>query len=248
MNDMSAKYCNTYLYEIIKANELINLTSVTELKQAKILHLEDSLSILPYINESEPGLYGDLGCGGGFPGVPIFFTTGRNTILIDSRTKKIEAIGEALLSTFDINGVDCVNSHNFDEAFFQFEINNRFGEPAFICGMPQRIEDVGRKMRGDFSVLSARALASLPVLAELASPLLKICGTLIAMKAKLEDEELEQTCALEHKTGLKIAKIDKVKLSDDSLTRNIVVFEKKNEPAIKLPRRNGIAQKRPLKP
>ena len=58
-----------YLDLILEANKRTNLTRITSREEAEVLHLEDSWVGLPEINRAPDGRYGDLGSGGGFPGV-----------------------------------------------------------------------------------------------------------------------------------------------------------------------------------
>lgn len=80
-----------YLEEVLVANETTNLTRIVSRESAEILHIEDSLSGLNYINEAPGGPYVDLGTGGGFPGVPLAVKTGRDTLLVDSVKKKTQS-------------------------------------------------------------------------------------------------------------------------------------------------------------
>ena len=57
-----------------------------------VLHLEDSLTGLPFVADAPEGLYADLGTGGGFPGMPMCIMTGRQTLLVDSVQKKVRAL------------------------------------------------------------------------------------------------------------------------------------------------------------
>ena len=95
----------------------------------------------------------------------------------------------------------------------------------------------------EFSVITARALTSLPSLMELASPLLKQGGILIALKSKEENEF--SNSQLENKLGLRKIKERSYFLSDQETYRVVYVFEKYKDPEVKLPRRPGMAQKRP---
>lgn len=207
-----------YLKGILEINKAVNLTRITDQEQAEILHIEDSLTALPEISEASDGLYGDLGTGGGFPGVPLGIVTGRETILIDSVKKKLNAI-ECILSNLDIQD---------------------------IVVKATRIEDLAIEMPKKFSVLTARALSSLSSLLELACPLLKMNGQLICLKSHVTDEELESALSLEKKLGMKLIKRRDFYLSDGETYREILVFEKVAKPKIKLPRRVGMAQKKPL--
>ena len=81
--DKSDQLIDAYLAYILEANQRINLTRITDLDTAKILHVEDSLVPLQDIISAPEGLYGDMGTGGGFPGVPIAVKSGRKAVLID---------------------------------------------------------------------------------------------------------------------------------------------------------------------
>ena len=97
-----------------------------------------------------------------------------------------------------------------------------------------------------FSVATARALAKLSVLMELSSPLLKKGGVLICYKAQLSDEELDNALRLQSYLGMKLKSDRDFLLSDNGTHRRIIVFEKVKQPGLKLPRRVGLAQKKPL--
>ena len=83
---------DSYLSAFLDANKRINLTNITDREQASLLHVEDSLAGFNEVQSAPVGSYGDLGSGGGFPGVPLGVMTGRPTILIDSVKKKMRAV------------------------------------------------------------------------------------------------------------------------------------------------------------
>lgn len=207
-----------YLDLILEMNQSINLTRITNDSDARLLHIEDSLAGLEELNDAPDGLYGDLGSGGGFPGVPLAIASGRKTLLVDSVQKKMRAVQDIL-----------------DELGLDDQIGTYGG----------RIEDLSQERRNQFSVLTARALTSLPSLLELAAPLLKQEGELICYKAPL-DEELEDALKIQDKLGFKLIKKREFILSDGETNRCILVFKKIKEPSLKLPRRVGLAQRKPL--
>lgn len=94
--DQTMSLMQRYLDSILEANKVTNLTRITDGEQACLLHVEDSLVGLPEVNEAPAGLYGDLGSGGGFPGVPLALATGRKTLLVDSVKKKMAIVQSAL--------------------------------------------------------------------------------------------------------------------------------------------------------
>lgn len=208
------------LHAIMDVNKTMNLTRILSEEGGIVLHLEDSLTGLPFVNEAPEGLYGDLGTGGGFPGIPLCIMTGRQTLLVDSVKKKVAALA------------------NVAE---EIGIGDRVGV------YDGRIEDLAIERKGNFSVLTARALSSLPSLMELATPLLKKHGRLVCYKAQPSEEEVENALGIQELLGLRLERDQTFCLSDGS-TRRIFVFEKTRAPRVKLPRRVGLAQKDPLRP
>lgn len=219
--DQTMSLMQRYLDSILEANKVTNLTRITDGEQARLLHIEDSLVGLPEVNEAPTGLYGDLGSGGGFPGVPLALATGRKTLLVDSVKKKMATVQSAL-----------------DDLSLSEQISTS----------SERIEDLPLEYKEKFAVLTARALSKLVSLIELASPLLKNGGRLVCYKAQLSSEELEEALAVQDLVGMKMISQREICLSDGETTRTIVVFEKIGKSRIKLPRRIGLAQKQPLRP
>ena len=219
--DQTVSLMQRYLDSILEANKVTNLTRITDGEQARLLHIEDSLVGLPEVNEAPTGLYGDLGSGGGFPGVPLAVAAGRKTLLVDSVKKKMAIVQSAL-----------------DDLSLSEQISTS----------SERIEDLPLEYKEKFAVLTARALSKLVSLIELASPLLKNGGRLVCYKAQLSSEELEEALAVQDLVGMKMISQREICLSDGETTRTIVVFEKIGKSRIKLPRRIGLAQKQPLRP
>lgn len=210
-----------HLSLVVEANKKTNITRITSFEEAKVLHIEDSLAALPEIREAKAGRYGDLGSGAGYPGIPIALATGRETVLTDSVGKKT-----ALLDSFI----------------------EELGLAGTVSTYTGRIEDLAAEEPESFSVLTARALSKTASLLELASPLLPIGGRLVCYKARMEEGELSLAVSLAEKTGMHLVSDRELLLSDGETYRRILVFEKKAKPKVKLPRRVGLAQKKPLKP
>lgn len=210
---------NSYLEALLEANKTTNLTRISSVEEAKVLHLEDSLVALDEINAAPEGLYADLGSGGGFPGVPLALATGRQTLLVDSVQKKMNIVG-AILE--DLNLSEHIDTY------------------------AGRIEDLARERPREFSVVTARALSKLSVLMELASPLLKKGGMLVCYKANIQPDEWEHALEMQDTLALQLKSDRTLLLSDGETQRRIVAFEKKGSPRIKLPRKVGMAQKKPL--
>ena len=210
-----------YLDLILEANKTTNLTRITDHDEAKLLHIEDSLVGLPEVDDAPAGMYGDLGSGGGFPGVPLALASGRQTLLIDSVKKKMTLVQQVL---------------------------DELGLSAQISTFDGRIEILGQQQPRSFAVLTARALSRLVALLELSSPLLIKGGRLVCYKAQVAEDELKEARAVESLLGMRLISCRDTILSDDEPRRTILVFEKVGKAQLKLPRRVGLAQKSPLKP
>lgn len=210
-----------YLDLILEANKTTNLTRITDHDEAKLLHIEDSLVGLPEVDDAPAGMYGDLGSGGGFPGVPLALASGRQTLLIDSVKKKMTLVQQVL---------------------------DELGLSARISTFDGRIEILGQQQPRSFAVLTARALSRLVALLELSSPLLIKGGRLVCYKAQVAEDELKEARAVESLLGMRLISCRDTILSDDETRRTILVFEKVGKAQLKLPRRVGLAQKSPLKP
>ena len=205
-----------HLKLVIEANKTTNITRISSWEDGMLLHVKDSLLGLDALNACPEGRYADIGTGAGYPGIPLAIETGRDTLLVDSVSKKVR-----ILDTF------------IDE----LGLNN-------VSTYAGRIEDLGKEQRGQFAAVSARALSRLSVLLELASPLLKRGGRLICFKANVDSDELEHADVVAKQVGMKL--VDDKLFELNEYQRRILSYEKIAESKIKLPRHVGFAQKKPL--
>ena len=165
------------------------------------------------------GPYLDMGSGAGFPGIPLAIMTGRETLLADSVGKKTRAL-DSFAAELGID--DIVSTYH------------------------GRIEDLALQQPNHFSLVTARALSSLASLLELASPLLAKGASLVCYKTHSESEELEHAREIARKLGMEFVSSRGFTLSDGETSRAIIVFRKRCNPSMKLPRRVGMAQKKPF--
>lgn len=212
--------CNKHLELVLQENQKFNLTSIKDFQQGKLLHIEDSLIPLQDLNNAPNGVLLDLGSGAGFPGIPLSIYSGRQTILIESITKKANFLQQ------------CVN---------ELGIQNN------ISVFNGRIEDYTIQNKYQASVIVARALSSLPSLLELSSPLLTLDGIFIAYKGNTQQTEETQANNILDTLGMELVNKQQYVLSDNTTKREIFIYKKVEQEKIKLPRKNGLAQKRPLK-
>ena len=165
-----------HLKLVIEANKTTNITRISSWEDGMLLHVKDSLLGLDALNACPEGRYADIGTGAGYPGIPLAIETGRDTLLVDSVSKKVR-----ILDTF------------IDE----LGLNN-------VSTYAGRIEDLGKEQRGQFAAVSARALSRLSVLLELASPLLMRGGRLMCFKANVDSGELEHADVVAKQVGMKL--------------------------------------------
>lgn len=207
----------TYLELVIEKNKELNLTRIDTKEKGMLLHIEDSLSCLEEFERQE-GDFLDIGTGGGFPGVPLAIATGRTGVLIDSVQKKARAVQEMI---------------------------EELGLSDQIQARGIRSEDLAREVGEKFTTVVIRAVSSLPVIMELATPLLVPGGELIAMRGKEEELDIKQIDRIAEKLGLEMISKRHIYISE-TYERTIYTFKKVSQASIILPRRNGMAQKRPL--
>lgn len=213
---MNTALLEKHLELVIEANKTLNITRIASWEDGMLLHVKDSLLGLETLNKCPAGKLADIGSGAGYPGIPLAIEGGRDTVLVDSVGKKTRVL-DGFIKQLGLKNVSTAN---------------------------QRIEDFGKQHQGEFAAVTARALSKLSVLLELAAPLLFVGGRLIAYKANVEADELNHAndvCAV---AGMQL--IDDKTYSLEGFNRRILCYEKTCEPKIKLPRRVGLAQKKPL--
>jgi 16S rRNA (guanine527-N7)-methyltransferase len=207
-----------YLERVLEANTSFNLTAVRDRDEAVWLHVVDSLLGLPYVDKAPPGSLADLGSGAGFPGVPLLLCSGRPGLLVESVGKKARFLEVAA-------GALCPSAR-------------------VVC---RRAEELAGEEPGSQSVVTARALAALPSLVELGSPLLSVGGVLVAYKGSPSEEEMERGRKAAARAGMR--ELEAVRLTlprPQRAERTLVLYEKTGPPEMRLPRRIGLAQKEPL--
>ena len=205
-----------YAEEVAETNKLFNLTAITEPEDMEILNIIDCLSIVPFIPEGAK--VADVGTGAGFPGMVIrIMRDDVELTLIEATNKKLDFV----CRTAEKLGYKVEGTH-------------------------MRSEEAARSdLRGSFDVVTARAIAPLPVLLEYTLPLLKEGGVLLAMKGPAAEEEIAQAAnALSELRG-KIKVVHDVELPSGE-KRSIIEVVQNGKCPDKYPRASGAIRKKPL--
>lgn len=218
VSDENLRVCIQHLDLVLEANKSINLTRILNIEDAAVLHILDSLVLLFYISKAPEGALLDMGTGAGFPGVPLTIASGRKAVYIDSVGKK----------------VDAVNS-------FVKELGLKHAHAVHV-----RLEEYARTHKKQFAVVTARALAPLPVLVEYASPFLKDGGLFVVTKGNPSDKELQSGLAAAKICGFTTLMTDDLDLPNGLGHRKFIILKKTRQASVSLPRANGMAKKNPL--
>ena len=183
---------------MLAVNTEMNLTAITDWRDILVKHLADSCTILPYLPEGAKVC--DVGCGGGFPSVPIAIARPDLTVLgIDSTGKKVKYINQ----TAQLLGL------------------------KNLSAMCARAEDVAKtELRESFDIVTARAVAALPMLCELCIPLVRVGGNFCAMKGNPEESEIDAARSAYHKLGAPLADANIHRFALEGETRVILVATK----------------------
>lgn len=207
---------------LLAGNRRLNLTRVISADDVARLHLLDSLAALPEIDRMAPSLAIDLGSGGGLPALPLAMARPEvSWTLVDSVGKKAAILAE------------------FAEAL---GLSN-------VSVIADRAEALGRdpSHRARYDLATARACAALPVLAELALPLVATGGWLLAWKGPLSeaDEEVRRGRAAIGQLGG-----GRLRIVDPGIPalggHRFVIVPKERETDARFPRRAGEPGRRPL--
>lgn len=217
VSEIQAKRLLEHLWMIFKANDFMNLTAITDSREALLKHIIDSLAFLaPYT--CQEGRYLDMGTGAGYPGIVLEIMHPRPGVLLDSREKKIEAC-RYFCKDLGLEDVEC---------------------------RAERIEDHARTHPEAYGTITARALAPLGVTLEYAQPLLTQHGFLITSKGRMDQEEREHGEEVAKRLGFERVSRETLSLPGLAGQREVIVYQKVRDSEVKLPRKSGMAKKRPL--
>lgn len=201
---------------LVKYNENVNLTAITDGREIFVKHFLDSILLLKYVDIPSNSSIIDVGTGAGFPSVPMkIYRPDLKITLLDSLNKRINFL-QQLCEMIQIDA-------------------------EFIHG---RAEDYGKESqyREKFDFSCARAVANLSVLSEYCIPFVKIGGYFISMKGP--NEIIDESNKAVELLGGKIKSDIQYSLEND--TRRIIAVEKISQTPTKYPRNSSQIKKKPL--
>ena len=206
--------------KMVETNKVMNITALTTMDKIVPLHYADCVKAAAFIPQN--ATVADIGCGGGFPILPLAIVRPDLKLVgIDSTEKKIRYVQ----NTADELGLS-------------------------VTAISGRAEDLAKQTdyRDHFDVVISRAVARLNVLDELCMPFVKVGGRFIALKGAAGQEELSEAMNGIQKLGGQLQGTDEYSLftADDEEKRVMVRIEKISATPKEYPRAFGAIKKKPL--
>lgn len=200
---------------VVEQNKVMNLTAITEPDAVAKLHLLDSLTVLKGMDLSGKKVI-DVGCGAGFPGVPLKIACpAMKLTLLDSLGKRMKWL-ETILPELGVDA-NCVTA---------------------------RAEEAVASCRETYDVATSRAVARLPILLELCAPYVKVGGFVAAMKGTAMEQELDEAKNAISRLGLKLHKTLVFPIADTNHT--LILLKKVKPTPAQYPRRYPKIKQSPL--
>lgn len=213
---------------LLEFNAHTNVTALKTKEDIAIKHFADSLAVLKYDIVKKNASVIDIGCGAGFPGLPIkMLRPDIKITFVDSTAKKLK---------------------------FTSSVAEEFGM-SDVETCPERAEElVAKGRREKYDVAVSRAVASLPVLVELVLPFVKQGGCFVAYKSSIESDagnkesELSKAMSGIKRLGGKVEDVLDASLDggDETQKHSLIVIRKTGKTPIEFPRRYAQIVKKPL--
>lgn len=187
-----------YCNFLLEYNTHTNLTAIKNREEVYLKHFYDSLTLVKSIDLTSIENLLDIGTGAGFPGMVLkIFFPNLQIYLVDSNNKKTKFLNE-LKNKLNVDKVEVINN---------------------------RIENITSRFINSIDVVTARAVTNLPVLVELALPLVKVNKYFIAMKGNAQEELENSEYAITYLGG-KIEDIKEFSLPHDAGKRMLITIQK----------------------
>jgi 16S rRNA (guanine527-N7)-methyltransferase len=209
-----------YRQELLEWNSRMNLTAITDPGDVLLKHFLDSLSLLKVYDKSSTRLL-DIGSGAGFPGLALKIVRPQwEVVLLEATGKKVTFLRH-MIEMLQIEHVEAVHG---------------------------RAEEFAHKQeyRATFDLVTARAVASIPVLLEYAAPFCRAGGCVVLLKKGALDDELAQGKRAAQEVGVVLKSDTAVLLPGLVGDRRLLVWEQWRVSPGRFPRSGAAMAKKPL--
>lgn len=210
-----------YYELLVKWNQVMNLTAITEYSEVMKKHFVDSLSLAGSYDFSRPITLIDVGTGAGFPGLALKIAYPHIRVtLLDSLNKRIQFLDE-VTGKLALEGVETVHG---------------------------RAEDYARpgKLRESFDICVSRAVANLSTLSEYCLPFVKKEGIFVSYKSEKAGEEIMSAQKAVALLGGRLERQVDFALPGSDIHRSLVFIKKMKNTPQKYPRKAGLPGREPL--
>lgn len=229
LNEHQLAQFELYYRELVVWNDKFNLTAITDYVEVQIKHFLDCLVALPLIAEElgdtlppvQPYHLLDVGSGAGFPGIPLKIAAPKLIVtLMDGTGKKVTFLRE-MVAKLGLADVEAVQG---------------------------RAEEMGNSpsYRGQFDLVTARAVASLATLVEYLIPLVRRGGHAVIYKGMSAPQELAEAQKAIQLLGGELARIEAVQVPLLNEQRYILLIKKQQHTPDRYPRSQGLPRQKPL--
>lgn len=208
-----------YAQLLVETNKVMNLTAITEPADIATLHFLDCAALLT-LADFRNKTVADVGTGAGFPGLPLkILEPSLSITLLDAQGKRVNFL-QQVCDDLSLTGVECVHA---------------------------RAEEFAGEHRQAYDMATSRAVAALPLLSELALPLVKVGGCFLAMKSVDSDAEIDSARGAIGQLGGKIEAIRDYTIPGTDVTHRVVIIRKVKDTPPQFPRSWARMKKAPLK-